>query len=191
MSKICVNKSVFWTTHETKLSGKVKLVMSDHVVVVTPDGTQHLVSKRILDTKPMDKLALMFYEGLVKNAAQEYSEEELQGFLVGLNIKIILGESAEVQVDAIDAPGAPSDQHSKLLGDALSAVNGGQGAIYITDEALDRKETADKSKHKVAPISVTPVGPSGIAAPPGPPAPPPPEKEKKIMPPSTIGPMGG
>jgi hypothetical protein len=190
MSKICVNRHVFWSRNETKMSGKVKSVMSDHVLVVSPDGTQHIVASSILSTKPIDKLALLSCPSMVKTADGGHTEQELQDFLVGLHIEINL-DSAKVTVDAIDADGAPAEEHSKLLGHALEAVAGGAGVIRLTDDALERKGSEQATGPKqVGPVSIAPS--LGLPPPPPPPPPgtPPPPSPKTKVPPRIVGPVG-
>jgi len=193
MSKLFVNKSVFWSANGSKLAGKVKSIMSDHVLVVTPDGTQHIVSSSILSTKPLDKLALLSM-GMTKEAAEKkYSEEELQNFLEGLNITIIRGKNVTLKVDAIDAPGAPSDQHSTLLTEALEAISGGKGQIRLTDAALDRKDEEQSKAVTQKPVQLDVIKPTTPVqtkkeAPLVPPTPP---KASPKARPQQLGPMGG
>jgi len=190
MSKICVNKHVFWSRNETKLSGKVKSVMSDHVLVVTPDGTQHIVSTSVLSTKPIDKLALLACASMTKTAASsgQYSEQELQDFLVGLHIEMDL-KTGKVTVEAVDADGAPAEEHSKLLGNALDAIIGGKGVVRLTDDALERKQEEAAIPEKETPLSGlgTMIDTPPSSAPP-PPPPPPPGKTK--IQPQRLGPIG-
>ena len=56
MEKITIHKSVFWNTGNGLLSGKVKQIMSDHVLVETASGN-HLVRKSVLSGKPIGKIA--------------------------------------------------------------------------------------------------------------------------------------
>lgn len=56
MERITVHKKVFWSANDRMLSGKVKQVMSDHVLVETASGN-HLVRKAALSCKPIGKIA--------------------------------------------------------------------------------------------------------------------------------------
>jgi hypothetical protein len=189
MSKLFVNKSVFWSRNGTKMAGKVKSIMSDHVLVVTPDGTQHIVASNVLSTKPMDKLALLSCSMTKTAAGETYSEEELQSFLVGLKISINL-KLGQVKVEAVDGPGAPGGQHSKLLEDSLAAVSGGKGKIRLTEDAINRIDSEKQAIEEAKPIQ---MAPAAAAPPPSAPPPPPPgapAPQKKIAPPQRLGPVG-
>ena len=56
MDRITVHKKVFWSAGDRMLSGKVKQIMSDHVLVETASGN-HLVRKSALSTGPVGKIA--------------------------------------------------------------------------------------------------------------------------------------
>lgn len=49
--KITVFKKVYWRTASRQMSGRVKQILSDHVVV-SSDGTDYIVSKRELSLEP-------------------------------------------------------------------------------------------------------------------------------------------
>lgn len=54
MEKIVVFKKVYWKAAGREMSGKVKQIMSDHVVVKTEDG-EYIVLKSALSLKPEKK----------------------------------------------------------------------------------------------------------------------------------------
>jgi hypothetical protein len=64
MAKLTVNKTVFWNSNSRMLSGKVRNILSDHVVVAGTDGTDYILHKSAINQKPTGKIA-----GLLSTAA--------------------------------------------------------------------------------------------------------------------------
>lgn len=56
MGKITVHKKVFWTAAGRMMEGKVKQILSDHVIVAS-EGSDYLVRKAALKTEPITKIA--------------------------------------------------------------------------------------------------------------------------------------
>ena len=56
MAKITVNKKVYWKASGKLMTGKVKQILSDHVIVVA-DETDYLVRKEALSIHPLQKTA--------------------------------------------------------------------------------------------------------------------------------------
>lgn len=63
--KITIHKTVFWNAGGRVMTGKVKQIMSDHAVIAS-EGTDYIVQKASLSTKPFGKIASM-----VSNAAMK------------------------------------------------------------------------------------------------------------------------
>lgn len=51
MAKITVHKKVFWTAGGRQIEGKVKQILSDHVIVAA-EGADYLVRKEALSIVP-------------------------------------------------------------------------------------------------------------------------------------------
>lgn len=56
MAKICVHSKVYWTAAGKTMEGKVKQILSDHAIVAA-EGSNYLVQKSSLTTKPIQKSA--------------------------------------------------------------------------------------------------------------------------------------
>jgi hypothetical protein len=51
--KISAHKKVWWDANGREIEGKVKQLLSTHVVVAATDGTEYIVQKAILRTAPI------------------------------------------------------------------------------------------------------------------------------------------
>lgn len=71
MAKITVNKQVFWSAGDRTMEGKVKQILSDHVVVHA-EGSDYVVRKAVLSVKPIQRTASVttIENGIVKTAAE-------------------------------------------------------------------------------------------------------------------------
>lgn len=64
MAKFTVNKEVFWNTGTKNMTGRIKQIMGDYIVVKATDAN-YIVNKANLLTKPISKLAsLCVFAGL-------------------------------------------------------------------------------------------------------------------------------
>jgi hypothetical protein len=64
MAKLTVNKTVFWSSSGKMMSGKVRNILSDHVVVAGPRGTDYILHKSAISIRPAGRIA-----GLISEAA--------------------------------------------------------------------------------------------------------------------------
>jgi len=71
MAKICVHSKVYWTAAGKTMEGKVKQILSDHAIVAA-EGSNYLVSKSALFTKPISRTAsITTIEGNVIKTAEK------------------------------------------------------------------------------------------------------------------------
>ena len=69
MAKITIHKKVYWSAGGKPMEGKVKQILSDHVIVAA-DGGDYLVRKAMLTVVPIAKSASVttIENGIVKTA---------------------------------------------------------------------------------------------------------------------------
>jgi len=66
MSKITIHNTVYWSTGDRVMSGKVKQVMADHAIV-SAEGTDYIVRKASLSKKPVGRIASMVATAAMKD----------------------------------------------------------------------------------------------------------------------------
>lgn len=81
MPKITVNKQVFWSSAGRDLSGKVRQVVGDHLVV-SSSGSNYILHSSSVRLKPMDKLA-----SLRKSASIQDNPRAPKGIKIRIDYK--------------------------------------------------------------------------------------------------------
>lgn len=178
MSKLRVNKAVFWSRGGTAMAGKVKSIISDHAVVVTPDGTQHIVSKAALSMAPLDRLAKLASK--MVRTAEDASDDD-GGSIGSLKIKFN-AKTKKVKVTILDKRGESSLSHGKAHHDIMSAMGG--ATVSVSPEAIAEvqgKETTGPQELSPQKTKTTPTGPVQT---PGE------EVGPDVLPPTSVGPIG-
>jgi hypothetical protein len=116
MNKITINKTVYWAAGERMMSGQVKQVMSDHVLVKSA-GLQYLVNKTALSVKPVGKFASIVY------AAGPSGKDEVSNVKLRINLKAGI---CKVELEGGKTPGGCSRQKHPWIGvveDAFAKIS--------------------------------------------------------------------
>jgi len=194
MDKIRIGKVVFWKTANKTMTGKVKKVMSSHVVIDS-GGLEYIVQRDILSTDPIDKIAKMACCAVAdvkieKTAAATSGMERIEGFEYEIDY-----ETGEMKIKIVDGRGANQTNHGKAhhaIIDAFAdsdqatvSINPGLPKGSVTDPLADLEGLAPEVKQTINPAG--PKGPgSGPKKPPAPPPPSPPVGEEEGLGPTRI-----
>lgn len=180
MDKIRLNKPVFWKANGTRLSGRVKKLMSEHALVVATNNLQYLVRKAELSVEPMDKLARLVVASPppadtpgsdpADGPPASFSEEgDGLAFINGFEYEIDF-ETGQVAFKAINAAGATQstcqNKRTKEIADAFFGKNvdvqvdgslpPGAGAGQVANPLDDLQVHPDVVKKVMGPDSMIP-----------------------------------
>lgn len=103
MSKITINKQVYWDAGGKKMSGKVKQIMADHALVAA-DGSNYLVRKAVLSVRPLNKTA-----SLICLAAMADDPGAPKGFILSFDNKT--NKWNWKWIDAVGVQGCSPERH--------------------------------------------------------------------------------
>jgi hypothetical protein len=111
--KLTVNKPVFWNVGEKKMSGKVKQVMGDHIVVKAADA-EYIVNKSCLSTTPVSKLASLTVIAALKDKAPE---------MIKIDFDLSTGEVKMEWLDTYDEQGRMKGCSSDPFDETIKSVD--------------------------------------------------------------------